>query len=651
MDGTVLLVWQSPSLGADFPSDGYVWAPNEAAFQLDVSGYVCCYSSDPYTVLSFCLCSKTYVFQVLEMYIQKIGFAPGETVATHTRRRYRLHPSRNPNHQGPNPDPCLWIVHYSQADPADRVPSNVIPIDMRISQTISVRQHLQSQGQIVQKDFMLHDRNNWPSIAFPRGRPQGQQPMYGGTVPPARVPQTMAYPPQQSQQGPPAKRARPNASANASAVNNPAALIEVDDEEDTSRGDLFDHVTPREISVARYKQNHEWMEEILSSPYSMNQIEPADLGLGMRGALSNLTAEIFDAPFDPDKDTSTLSYVGRLDPGKADQFRQRTSERVAKENKEIERLKAKHAKRMAKFRKGNVLSLAEKELRTAVNNPDDTGPEFWRLEGRIDDEEKEDDMAVKATPARVSDIVAKVEASVGRHARQVEELVRIQTGGFEEAPLAPSPQAIAVPAQGTPAGSHNGSNHSGVMIGDADMDMGNSAAGLLDQFHTGLSSHAPTPGSTNFPTPQAHLHSAVGTPGVNSASPASSNHLQQPLPQSTQNQQPQGQEGDWVVVPPGGHSPPSHNPNSNPNTNLNTAAQPSTSTSTPIPDFHTSPNDFADLGDLETGGGYGDELDVGGFGGHDDGDEGMGEDMDESAFGDAFHASGGGEGGDEEDGL
>lgn len=40
-DGTILLLWQSPTLGADFPSDGYIWAPAETAFQVDtVGGYV-----------------------------------------------------------------------------------------------------------------------------------------------------------------------------------------------------------------------------------------------------------------------------------------------------------------------------------------------------------------------------------------------------------------------------------------------------------------------------------------------------------------------------------------------------------------------------------------------------------------------------------
>ena len=45
------------------------------------------------------------------------------------------------------------------------------------------------------------------------------------------------------------------------------------DDGDTSCGDLFD-ISLLKISHLRYKQNHEWMEEILSSPYSLNQIIP-----------------------------------------------------------------------------------------------------------------------------------------------------------------------------------------------------------------------------------------------------------------------------------------------------------------------------------------------------------------------------------------
>lgn len=40
-DGSILLLWQPPSLGSEYASDGYVWPPQETAFQVEVSsGYV-----------------------------------------------------------------------------------------------------------------------------------------------------------------------------------------------------------------------------------------------------------------------------------------------------------------------------------------------------------------------------------------------------------------------------------------------------------------------------------------------------------------------------------------------------------------------------------------------------------------------------------
>jgi hypothetical protein len=604
------------------------------------------------------------------MHQHKQGYGPNEPTATHARRRYRLLPPRNPNSSAPSPDPSLWIVHYTQAEPQDRVRSAAIPIDVRTQHIMQTRSYLHSQGQIVQKEFALNDRANWPQIAFPTGPPRGPA-MYGGHAPPPRIPQQMAYPPTAQAAGPPAKRARMN--ANQAAANSAAAAVD-DDEEDTSRGDIFDQISPREISTARYMQNHEWMEEIMSSPYSLNQIIPPDLGLGLRGGLASLTEGIFDAPYDLDaeKDAKHV-YVGRLDPQKADEFRKRANEHISEANKEIEKMKAKHAKRLAKFQKGSLVTISEKALRSAVNDPSDIGPEYWRLEGKIDEEDNEDGAPVNQIlpKVKVDDIVAQVEASVGRHAAAVQELIRIQDGGYEEAPAAPTPQAPANPTpRVTPPGSNNGSQHSGVLIGDADMDMSNSAAGLLDQYHTGGFSSNATPGS-NFATPQAHLqaHSSTGTPNMNVPSPhpqaqqQPQNDIRMADADQATDQTAQGDTsgtGDWVVVPHGGVSPqpmtqdqapttttaPSeevlatmaaaNNPSPHP-----TTTAPTSSANTPgMPDFHTSPNDFADLGDLDSAGdalaSYGDDL----GGEHEDlGDMGLDMDvgMDDSAFGDAFH--------------
>lgn len=632
-DGTLFLVWQSMAMGADYPSDGYIWAPAETAVQYEISsGFT------------------------LEMYQQKVGYAPNEPVATHSRRRYRLMP-KFANPPGQQPDPCLWIIHYTQCEPADRVPSSVIPLDMRIQNTIQTRAYLHQQGQIVQKEFMLHDRANWPQISFPRGHPQQRprQPLYGETAPPSRVTQTMAYPPHQSAAGPPAKRVRTQAAVSQTAAPLPGPPADVDDEEDTSRGDLFDHFTPREISNLRYKQNHEWMEEILSSPYSLNQIIPVNLRLGLRGELSNLTEGIFDAPLDPDKDVAKHNYVGRLDPEKADAFRTRASEYIAEANKDMDKLKAKHEKRMAKFKRGALVTLAEKELRTAVADPSDTGPEYWRLEGKVNEDDSDDETVATKTPSKVEDILAQVEASLGRHAVAVQELRRIQDGGYEE----PAPPPPSQPAPEKTSSSHDATPQSGILVTDVDMDMGNSAAGLLDQYHNGLSSQ-PTPNSNFIPSPQPHLQtqSAVGTPGQPAPSPQPAS---QPSPQPQALTQgdaapsnPPAQAtstdaaGDWVVVPPGGVSPVTTAPEQSAATATTTTApatapavptvspHPTATTgSTPLANFSTSPNDFADLEDLDSAGealaGYED------MGGHGELDLDIDVGMDDSAFGEAFH--------------
>jgi hypothetical protein len=570
------------------------------------------------------------------------------------------------------PDPCLWITHYTQAEPADRIPSNLIPIDPRGHQSISTRAYLHAQGQIVQKDFMLNDRTNWPQIAFPRNQPRAA-PIYGNSAPPPRMPPHISYPPQHPTVGPPAKRVRTQPNANPAAPGNAIAVLDVDDEEDTSRGDLFDHTTPREISESRYKQNHEWMEEVLSSPYAINQLIPADLGLGVRGQLMRLTEGIFDAPLNPDTDVVKHNYVGKLDPEKAELFRKRVGDEISQTNKEIEKIKAKHAKRMAKFKRGSLITQAEKQLRTAVNDPAATGPEYWRLEGKIDTEDGDDTPPVTQTPPKVSDILAQVEASLGRHAAVVQELICVQKGGYEEPVARPSPRAPVVPSpRVSPPASNNGSQNSGVLVGDADIEMGGSAAGLLDQYHTGLSSNA-TPASGGFPTPQPHLHapSSAGTPNLTGTSPrplgqtpmhqmphseVNMSNMGQPSEQPLDN----GGSGDWVVVPPGGVSPsndisqaPLHamqashmnaptagTPASAPLTGNPSPHPTGSSNQTPLADFHTSPNDFADLGDLDSAGdalaGYGEGLggDSGGLG---DLTMDMDGGMDDSAFGDAFH--------------
>lgn len=627
--------------------------------------------------------------QILETFQFRTGFGPQETIATHARKRYRLVPSRHLQPDAPQVDPSLFIVHYSTCEPNDRVPANIITLPMQIQQVMQTRSYLQSQGQIVKRDFMLHDRANWPQISMPpgvsRGIPGRQQAFSG----PARIPQNVAYPTQgtQYQAHQPNKRLRTNPPGPSGVVTAVPSLENgIEEEEDTVRGDVFDQLTPREISYCRYKQNHEWMEEIFSSPYNTSQIEPVDLGLGKSGTLEKLTEGIYESPkyaprppqtkdnalnyfHDPLRLSATSSYIAKLDPEKAEEFRKRTSEHVEQTNAEVEKMKVNHAKKMAKFKAGSIISAGEKQLRKAVTDPDDVGPEFWRMEGRLDpaDESMGPDAqnGQKETKLKVDDIVAQVEASLGRTAAVVQEVKRIQDGGLEERqerPVAADPpinMANNMLARDSRTGSLQ--SGSGVLVGDTDMGLdegmddnlegGGQAAGLLDEFHTGeagsasaFSSHS-TPGQS-FSTPQAMLqhHSAAGTPSalgiVSIPSPHQGSVQSQgrtPQPNAVRQhsfggggtmdmdvemgdapEQRQGGDGtggadDWIVVPPGGVSP-SHATAQDPgitsqadgNENNTSSGRHTTATETtsgPAQDLHQHPTPAANIsGGVDTSG-------------------------------------------------
>jgi hypothetical protein len=428
---------------------------------------------------------------------------------------------------------------------------------------------------------MLHDRSNWPQIGFPRN-PARQPGLPAGAT---RTPQGLAYPPHGlgTPSGPPAKRARTQASQ-AQAVGGASAhggavmpAEAMEDNEDTSLGDIFDHVTPREVSMARYKQNHEWMEEILSSPYSISQIVPTDLGLGLRGELGSVTEGIFVAPTATTAGGELDGYGAKLDPKKADEFRKRVAERIEATNGEMEKMKRLHAKRLAKFKRGALVAQAEVQLRRAVWNPEDVGSEYWRLEGRVDENGEAEDQKVRL---KVDDIVSQVEAALGRRAQTVEEIKRIQDGGLEESkPYQSPPPALPLDLdmgrRASVAGSVAAQSVNGGMLGDGDSDMGmemgdSTAAGLLDQLH-GFSATS-TPGAMGFsmgtPQPPAASPGAVASPqptpvladagaGTQPSVPASgSAEEDKPSADVEMGDARDQEQNDWVVVPQGGVSPP-----------------------------------------------------------------------------------------------
>ncbi|KAF3762508.1 DUF1750-domain-containing protein [Cryphonectria parasitica EP155] len=529
-DGQIMLTWQPlQRMGTTFSSDGYVWpGPDEFSARDLKNGLI------------------------LEVFSQRVGFRPGESVAAHARTRFRLVPTQNVPAGAPQVDPGLWLVHYGPSQ--QPIPAEVLPVPPAMQQIMSNRMTLQRGGQIARKEFMLADRLNWPAINPPR---EGRgHPMMAHPGNARNVPQQMAYPP-------PAKRSRTAAHAQQHVAAGPAGFqpppfmpppfIPFDDEEDTSTGDMFDHMTPRDISMARYTRNHEWMEEVLGSAYRIAQIEPADLGLGLQGELSSVTQGIFEAPgVNAHKQPPNNPVVGHLDPKLADDFKTRVADKIRAEQTEMAKTKARHEKQMAKFKANSILSRSEKELRAAI---EETGPEFWRMEGKEEEEEESNEHPKTKHHRKVDEIVADIESALGRHIEVVSDVKRIQDGGYQEPPpepvVVPMPPAVAATGDDSSAGpnqfsrppSHAGSQNSGVMVGDTDVDMGGTTAGPVQIGNN------PSPQTQQQPPPPP-----VGATTDNAGEDVAMHDSGHDKDPNTAPDQGTG-SGDWVVVPKGGVSP------------------------------------------------------------------------------------------------
>ncbi|KAL0474302.1 hypothetical protein QR685DRAFT_549097 [Neurospora intermedia] len=629
-DGSIYLTWQpSARRGVEFSSDGYIWSGPEIFYHQPAGNGL-----------------------VLEAYIQRSGFRPGEQHTIHSRKRFRLVPGPAPVPNAPQVDPNLWIVHYGPADKQDRIHVQMVSVSPQMQQVINYRQQLFQMGQIVKKEFMLSDRVNWPQLPLP-GRGQS---MYAPPMPPRHIPPTMAYPPHSGAVAGSSKRrgghgqppgAHPSQMAGGQLQSLEGAF---DDEEDVSRGDLFDHLTPREVSIARYQQNHEWMEEILSSPYQIGQIEVSDLGLGRKGALASLTEGIFEAQSTEAVDHGPKKpYTGHLAPGVAGEFRKRVLEKNKADMEEIARMKADHEKALASLRKHSAIMQAEQDLRFAVQ---ETGSEAWRLEGRLEDDEDGSSRQGQRNAKALEEILASVEKIVGKPATVVHDVHRVEDGGYQES--APEPEPSLPPVGQAPPMSRQpsqaGSQASGAIIGDSDIDMGGTAAGLLDQMNTaggfstastpqalnlsGNPSSAATPSAANVASPQPPATNQGGN-DINmedadaeaSAKVATSAPDQVPVASN-----PSGATTDSIPQPPttAGNSDAVGVP-------AQQVPQPSSKPASVAPTPTGEGIDFSSLGDLDTAGealaGY-DPPSVG-PGGDDLGDLNM--DMEDSAFGDAFH--------------
>ncbi|KAJ5432277.1 uncharacterized protein N7458_011433 [Penicillium daleae] len=466
-DGTVMMTWQPLAhLGNNFASDGYVWADAEQAFTFEARGYT------------------------VEMFLHRSGYHP-------------------PNE---NPDPSLWIVHYSRAPQQDHIPATRIPVTPQVQNMMGQRRFLQSQGQLARKEFLLHDRNNWPTISFPP-----QMPPQGFAQPQAAAyanaqPGRPGFYPAQGHPGavPPAPtqgKAQRAHRAQSTAMAAAAADFALEDE-DVSSGDVMDLLTPREVSKMRYVQHHEWMEEIFASHYAISQLTPVSLGLGRKGELESLTAGFFDAPAGGEGQENQAPDATKLEPAKAEEFADRVAKKVADMTAEIEKLKKQHARRMERFNRSSLFKDAESRLRDAAADPAATGTEVWRLEGRItvpneEGETPQLDYLEEKAKYKVDDVVRDVETAWKKQIVPEPKVSCVEKGGLlekiepeqKEDPESFTNDMVIDQADshllnqfgGSAVGGNEGvpAQPGAEISGDVDMDMGNQLGGAGTAGETG----------------------------------------------------------------------------------------------------------------------------------------------------------------------
>ncbi|KAF7190692.1 SWI/SNF and RSC complexes subunit ssr4 [Pseudocercospora fuligena] len=410
-DGRVWLEWIPREKNEyPYPSDGYVWGDMEQSYRQDFNGYT------------------------IELKVQGIGYRPGhDQMATHARTRYHF-VGKNPSVNAPMPDDTLWIVHYHQAAQHQIMPAAQVPVSPQMQQIISQRRWLESQGRLDRRDFMLHDREHWPIINIPGHGPSQQQGQYAAQQAAQNRPYG-AYPQQAGQ--PPSKRPRTQGPGAVPGSSDGVPDTSIEAEEDTALGDYFDHLTQRDISLARYTQHHRWMEEVFSSPYASSNIVPPDLGLGLMGELKGLTEGILEPPDMEVRDVAERPAKAKepaaftnLKKEQVDEFSKRVAKHLEEGQAEIERMKAKHAAKMQDWKKVKALTQAEKRLRFASWEVHEDQPiSVFRLEA---------DPAVNGNAEEglgkenVEDVVKEVESLLKVNIKGHQDATRISKGGLKD---------------------------------------------------------------------------------------------------------------------------------------------------------------------------------------------------------------------------
>ena len=476
---------------------------------------------------------------------------------------------------------------------------------------------------------MLYDKSNWPQLNLPQnfppthaqpqsmmshmGRPQ--QPYMAGSDPTGPSPAK-----RQRQSGSMAPRPT---SSKMPAV--PPGIRDSAMEEEQDDQDLFDLLTPREISSMRLTKHHEWMEEIFSSPWDTLQIDPVPLGQGRRGVLASLTEGILDAPTEASIRGGPEFVAKKTGTDKLEELTKRAEEKVASLNAEKEEMVRVHARLIARISRSSNTRAAERGLRAAALS-----------EGKNDDPFKLESGFRNISSASASREVAHgtveeltkgMEASLGKRVEILHNVGCIEKGGLEEK-VAP-PSEPEQPAEDT------------VMGDDPHNDLGGSPN--FAEFTTEMDDVASEANTTN--------HVALRMPQTGAAGTTVSQGPQSTVPAVPTETEKAGVD-DWVVVDKeSAQSPPPVQTSTGIQPQASTsAASPNTSTLNPaasidvgadLVDFDATPGDTH--ADFE-GGDFNDQLDFGtldtageALGDFDAGSVDNGVMHEDSAFGDAFH--------------
>ena len=133
------------------------------------------------------------------------------------------------------------------------------------------------------------------------------------------------------------------------------------DEDGAELGDAMDFLTPREISTARYTQHHDWMEEMIHSPYSIQQITPDPLGLAMAGELGAIVSLLWD---DPNK-------YNKPDANKIKAFDDEMAAYERKAEQQLLEMVEQHQQKLQTFSQGFQFNALERRLAAAGSEGSD----------------------------------------------------------------------------------------------------------------------------------------------------------------------------------------------------------------------------------------------------------------------------------------